>query len=68
MVKYMNKIIGLAILVAGVILLYFGYTEYNSTASQITEVVTGNPTDTAIWFLVGGAVATIIGLGVILKK
>jgi multisubunit Na+/H+ antiporter MnhC subunit len=68
MENYMNKIIGLAILVAGVILLYFGYTEYNSTASQVTEVVTGNPTDNAIWFLVGGAVAAIIGWGVILKK
>ena len=64
----MNKIIGLAILVAGVILLYFGYTEYNSTASKVTEVVTGNPTNNAIWFLVGGAVASIVGLGVILKK
>jgi len=64
----MNKIIGLAILVAGAILLYFGYTEYNSNASKVTELVTGNPTDNAIWFLVGGAVAVIVGLGVILKK
>jgi multisubunit Na+/H+ antiporter MnhC subunit len=64
----MNKIIGLAILVAGAILLYFGYTEYNSTASEVTEMVTGNPTDNAIWFLVGGAVAAIVGLGIILKK
>ena len=64
----MNKIIGLALLIAGAILLYFGYTEYNSTASQVTELVTGNPTDNAIWFLVGGAVASIVGLGVILKK
>ena len=64
----MNKIIGLAILAAGAILLYFGYTEYNSTASQVTEMVTGNPTDNAIWFLVGGVVAAIVGLGLILKK
>ena len=64
----MNKILGLAILVAGVILLYFGYTEYNSTASQVTEAVTGNPTDNAIWFLIGGAIAAIVGLGVLLKK
>jgi len=64
----MNKILGLAILVAGVILLYFGYTEYNSAASQVTEVVTGNPTDNAIWFLVGGAIAAIVGLGVLFKK
>lgn len=64
----MNKIIGLALIVAGAILLYFGYTEYNSTASQVTEMVTGNPTDNAIWFLVGGAVAAIVGLGFIIKK
>ncbi|MEH8020911.1 MULTISPECIES: DUF3185 family protein [Rheinheimera] len=64
----MNKIIGLALLVAGAILLYFGYTEYNSTASQVTEMVTGNPTDNSIWFLVGGAIAAIVGLGVLLKK
>ncbi|MCB5225906.1 DUF3185 family protein [Alishewanella sp. 16-MA] len=64
----MNKIIGLALLVAGAILLYFGYTEYHSTASQVTEVVTGNPTDNAIWFLVGGAIAAIVGLGMLFKK
>ncbi len=64
----MGKIIGLAILVAGAILLYFGYTEYNSTASQLTEAVTGNPTDNTIWFLVGGAVAVIVGIGMMLKK
>ncbi len=64
----MNKIIGLALLIAGAILLYFGYTEYNSTASQVTELVTGNPTDNSIWFLVGGAIAAIVGLGMLFKK
>lgn len=64
----MNKIIGLAVLAAGIILLYFGYTEYNSNASKVTELVTGNPTDNAIWFLVGGAVAAIVGLGLLFKK
>lgn len=64
----MNKIIGLALLVAGGILLYFGYTEYNSAASKVTEVVTGNPTDNAIWFLIGGAIAAIVGLGMVFKK
>ncbi len=64
----MNKIIGLALFIAGAILLYFGYTEYHSTASQVTEMVTGNPTNNAIWFLVGGAIAVIIGLGLLFKK
>lgn len=64
----MKKILGLAALVAGAILLYFGYTEYNSNASQVTELVTGNPTDNAIWYLVAGAVAAVVGLGLLLKK
>lgn len=64
----MNKIVGLALLVAGVILLYFGYNEYNSIASEATEFVTGKPTDNSIWFLIGGAIAAIIGIGALLKK
>ncbi|RUO63878.1 Protein of unknown function [Pseudidiomarina planktonica] len=58
----MNKIIGIALLVAGVILLYFGWEAYNSAASQATEMMTGQPTDNSMWFLIAGAVAVIIGL------
>lgn len=58
----MNKIIGIALLVAGVILLYFGWEAYNSAASEATEMMTGQPTDNAMWFLIAGAVAVIIGL------
>jgi len=64
----MGKIAGLAILIAGAILLYFGYTEYNSTASQVTEVVTGNPTDNTVVFLVLGAIAAIVGVGLMVKR
>ena len=64
----MQKILGIAALVGGAILLYFGYTEYNSHASQLTEMVTGNPTDDAKYLLIGGAVAVIVGLGLLFKK
>ncbi|MEE2001443.1 DUF3185 family protein [Alkalimonas sp. MEB108] len=64
----MQRIIGIAALVAGAILLYFAYTEYNSTASQITEAITGNPTDNTVLYLIGGVVAVIIGLGLLLRK
>lgn len=59
----MNKIISLAVLVAGVILLYFGYQEQQSVSSQVSEALTNQPTDNAIWFLISGAVAVIIGAG-----
>tara|TARA_R110002126_G_scaffold150368_3_gene296581 strand:+ start:913 stop:1107 length:195 start_codon:yes stop_codon:yes gene_type:complete len=64
----MNKIIGLALLVVGAVLLYFGYNAFNSVESEVSEFVTGSPSDNAVWYLVGGAVAAIIGIGVILKK
>lgn len=64
----MQRIIGIAALIAGAILLYFAYTEYNSTASQITEAITGNPTDNTVLYLVAGVVAAVIGLGLLLRK
>jgi TRAP-type C4-dicarboxylate transport system permease small subunit len=64
----MNKAVGLAILAAGAILLYFGYSQYNAPASQISEAVTGSPTDNAVWFLVAGVVAAIIGAAALLRK
>lgn len=64
----MNKAIALALLVVGVILLYFGYQEMQSVASQTKEVLTGQPTDNSMWFLIGGAVAVILGLFGLIKK
>ncbi|RUO63572.1 DUF3185 family protein [Pseudidiomarina insulisalsae] len=58
----MNKVIGIILLVVGIILLYFGYEAYNSPASEISEAVTGQPTDNAMWYLIGGAIAVIVGL------
>ncbi|MBY6064417.1 DUF3185 domain-containing protein [Pseudidiomarina sediminum] len=65
----MNKVIGIILLVVGIILLYFGYEAYNSPASEISNAVTGEPTDNAMWYLIGGAIAVIVGLyGVIRGK
>ncbi|MBG24404.1 MAG: hypothetical protein CMF22_13255 [Idiomarinaceae bacterium] len=65
----MNKVIGIILLVVGIILLYFGYEAYNSPASEISNAVTGEPTDNAMWYLIGGAIAVIVGLyGVVRGK
>lgn len=63
----MNRIIYAAILVVGVILLYFGWQEKQSLSSQVSQAVTNQPTDNTILFLIGGAVAIIIGLGGLIK-
>ena len=60
--KNMQLAIGVVCLVVGVFLLVWGYNLSQSVASQIKEVFTGSPTDRAMYFYVGGAVLTVIGL------
>jgi uncharacterized membrane protein YidH (DUF202 family) len=58
----MNKIGSLALLAGGVALIIFGITATNSFSSDVSRFFTGSPTDKAIWMLIGGVVAAILGL------
>jgi hypothetical protein len=58
----MNKTVSLAILAGGILLLIFGVSASESLSSDFSRFFTSSPTDKAIWMLVGGVVATIIGL------
>lgn len=57
----MQKAISAALLIGGLILLYFGYQEMQSFGSEINELFTGSPTDRSILMLAGGAAAAIAG-------
>lgn len=63
----MNKLVGIVLLVVGIILLYFGYQAYDSAASEVSQAVTGETTDEAMWYLIGGAIAVVVGLYGIIK-
>jgi hypothetical protein len=63
----MNKPISLALLVGGIILLIYGVAASNSNASGVSRFFTGNPTDKTMWLLIGGAVATVVGLVALLR-
>jgi len=63
----MGRIIGIALLVIGVILLIWGANAADSFSSDIKEFFTGNPTDKAMWLFVGGAVAAVVGLGLLVR-
>ena len=64
----MNKGISVALLVAGVILLAFGLSAYHSVSSDVSRFFTGAPTDKALWLLIGGLAAGIVGfLGLVRK-
>ena len=57
----MNKILSLVFLVAGAVLLVYGLNASESVASNVSEAVTGNPTDRSMWLVVLGAVGVVAG-------
>ena len=63
----MAKVISLAVLAGGVLLLILGISAYDSASSDISRLFTGSATDKSIWMLVGGAVVTVLGLAGLLR-
>ena len=63
----MNKIFSLALLVGGVVLMILGINATNSFSSDVSRFFTGSPTDKAVWMLIGGIVAAVVGLGMTLR-
>jgi len=61
------KAIAIAVLAGGIILLVFGINAYNSSSSDISRFFTGEATDKSMWMLLGGVVATLLGLGGLLR-
>lgn len=63
----MNKPLSLALLIAGVILIIYGISASDSIGSDFSRLFTGSPTDKTIWLLIGGVVATALGLSGVLR-
>ena len=63
----MNKLISLAILAGGIVLVIYGVSASKSFSSDVSRFFTGSPTDKTMWLLVGGIVAIIIGLAGLLR-
>lgn len=57
-----TKLAGIVLLVVGVILLYFGWQSSESLGDQLTETMTGRFTDETMFFIIGGAIAVVVGL------
>ena len=58
----MPKIISIILLIAGIILIVFGFKASDSIGSSFSRLFTGTSTDPAIWLLIGGAVLVVVGL------
>jgi Protein of unknown function (DUF3185) len=47
----MNRAVGIALLVVGVVLIIFGMNAAESLGSRLSQLFTGTPSDKAIWLL-----------------
>lgn len=63
----MNKIIGVLLVAGGVILLITGINASDSLGSEFKEFFTGSPTNEAVWMMIGGGAAAIVGLALVLR-
>ena len=57
----MNKGIGIALVVVGVMLVVYGINASDSAGSGISRIFTGAPTNKTLWLLLGGIASTIVG-------
>jgi hypothetical protein len=63
-----SKLIGIVLLALGAILLYFGFNATESVTEEIGEAITGRYSDETMMYLIGGGVAVVAGLFLLLKK
>lgn len=58
-----GRIVGIALLALGIMLLIFGFTATDSLVERASKTVTGEYTDRTMFYIIGGAVAAVVGLG-----
>ncbi len=64
----MNKIISIALLIGGIVLLTYGISASESISSDFSRFFTGKPTEKSIWMLIGGFIAIVVGAGGLLRS
>ena len=62
------KIIGIALVVIGLGLAFWGYQTAGGFGAQVSKAVTGSATDKVMMLYIGGAVSLIVGLYLLMKK
>jgi len=63
-----NKVLGIALLVIGIILLVFGYNASQSLGEQMAESFTGRFSDQTMWYIIVGAASVVVGAVLTLRK
>lgn len=58
----MNRKISPTLFVIGILLVVFGVMAMDSFSSDVSRFFTGAPTDKAVWMLIAGVIAALVGL------
>lgn len=64
----MNKLVSLTLLIGGIVLIVVGFNATHAFASDLSRFFTGSPTDKAVWMLIGGIVAAVVGLATLWRN
>lgn len=56
-----KRIAGIAMLIIGLGLLFFGFQSTGSMGEEMHEAVTGRYSDETTWYLIGGAALAVVG-------
>jgi nitrate reductase gamma subunit len=63
-----NKIIGILLLAAGVAAIVWGYNQSQTVGGQISEAFSGSPSNEILAYYIGGGIAALIGIFMLLKR
>ena len=66
--KYMNHLSGIALLIVGGLLIFWGYNESQSLGSHLTRLYSGNPSQNTLYYYIGGGVCVILGAFNLLRR
>ncbi len=63
----MERGIGIALIIIGVVLLIWGVDASHSLGSEVSRTFTGLPTNKTIWLIIGGIASAIVGVFLTLR-
>lgn len=62
-----SKVLGVALLIVGAVVLFYGLQAGSSLFSEAKEAIDGTPTDRSLGLILGGGAVAAAGLGLLLK-
>jgi Na+/melibiose symporter-like transporter len=60
--------VGVALVVAGALLTWWGYDESQALANRLSRALSGSQTDRVMWKYIGGAVSAAAGAVLLIRR